>query len=170
MLSKPKFFLYTIFMLLTAAGLAACGDNPVDDGDDEHSEADGLRLVLNGVEVYRVLDGQMSCQQEPCGITVVEGAETGVVTVSFLDIDGDIIHDEDLDEDYSLGFEVGDAAVAEAEQRAQEGKWTFRVLGKQAGETRMVVKLVHLGDIAHADFQTPPLDSPNVLMIRVAQN
>lgn len=170
MLSRPKFFLYTIFTLLTAAGLAACGSNPVDDDDDEHSEADGLRIVQNGVEIYRVLDGQVSCEQESCGINVAEGAETSLITVSFLDVDGDLIHDEDLDEDYSLGFEVADPAVAEAEQRVQDGKWTFRILGKEAGETRMVVKLVHLGDLLHADFQTPPLDSPDVLAVRVAQN
>ena len=169
MISRTYFYLFTIFMVLTAAGLAACDSNPVEEDDEEHSEAYGLRLVQNGVEVYQVLDGQVTCPQAPCGITVAEGAETGV-TVSFLDVDGDLIHDDDLEEDYSLGFEMADPTIAEAEQRAQDGKWSFHVLGERAGETRMVVKLVHLGDISHADFQTPPLDSPNALTVRVEQN
>lgn len=166
---RANTFTYTFFILLFAIGVAACGDNPVDDDDDEHSEVHGLRLVLNGVEVYRLLEGQVSCQQEPCGIDVGAGSETALIMVEFLDDHGDEIHDEDLDEGFSLGFEIADPAIAEVEQHDEDGKWNFHIVGLQAGETRMVVKLVHGGD-EHSDFETLPLAHSDALTIRVAQN
>lgn len=165
--SKP--FCYSVLILLFAIGAAACGDNPVDDDNDEHSEVDGLRLILNGVEVYRTLEAEVSCQQEPCGIDVAEGSETALIRVEFLDHDGDEIHDEDLDEGFSLGFEIADPAIADVEQHDEDGKWNFHIVGLQAGETKMIVKLVHGAD-QHDDFKTLPLTDPNALTVRVAQN
>lgn len=166
-------FLYASLLLFLSTGILACGDNPVDSGEDddddqeEHSEAHGLRLILDGVEVYRVLEGQVSCQQEPCRIDVMEGDETALITVEFLDDDGQEIHEEDLEEDYSLGVEIADPDVADFEQGEDEGLWTLRIVGRLAGETRMKVELLHAG---HADFTTPPLNDANAIVIRVTQN
>lgn len=164
---RPTSSVYSFFILLLALGVAACGDNPVDHDDDEHSDVHGLRLVLNGVEVYRLLEGQVSCQQEPCGVDVPEGDETALIRVEFLDDDGNEIHDEDLDEGFSLDYEFENPTIAEVEQHDEDGKWNFHIVGKQAGETKMIVKLMHGG---HADFETLPFRQANALMIRVVQN
>ncbi len=169
MISRKTTLLYTFVFLLLGAGVIGC-DNPVDNGDDDdHAEADGLRLLLDGAVVYRVLEDQVSCPEEPCEIVVTEGEETAVLTVEFLAADGDEIHDEDLDDDVSLGFEMADPAVAEFEQ---DGRWSFRVVGKQAGETKAQLHLMH---VDHPDYSTPPtqengVPNPNALTIRVAQN
>lgn len=161
--------LYTLLFLLLGVGVIAC-DNPVDHDEDEHAEADGLRVLLDGAVVYRVLDGDVSCPNEPCVIVVAEGEETALFTVEFLTADGDEIHDEDLDEDFSLGFEMADPAIAEFEQ---DGTWSLRVVGKQVGETKAQLHLLHVG---HPDFSTPPpalqngQPNPNALTIRVAQD
>lgn len=159
-------------LLLLAASVAACGDNPVDGDEEEHSDVDGLRLILDGVEVYRVLDGQVSCQQEPCGIDVTEGDETALITIEFLDDGGDEVHADDLEGEFSLGYEIADSDIAEVEQHAEDGPWAFHVVGLQAGETKMQLELRH-GDVSdeHGDFRTPPLDAANedrAISIRVA--
>lgn len=154
---------FLVLAVLFAVGLTACGDNPVDDDDhDEHAEAHGLEVQLGDAVVYRVLEHVVSCDVEPCGITVAAGSETAVMTVEFLDEDGDHIHDEDLDEDFSLDFEIADGSVATVEQ---EGDWSFRIGGESVGETEFVLKLIHLEQ--HEDFTSPPLGEPGAITIRV---
>ena len=155
-----------LFVLFLPFALAACSDNPVDDDHDDHAEAEGMALVINGVEVYRVLQGQVSCAQEPCGVTVSPGDETPLITVEFLDADGDEIHAEDLDDGSGLGYEIADETIAAVEQHAEDGAWRFHIQGLQAGTTRMQVMLMH-GD--HADFTTPPLSNPDAVTIRVQE-
>ena len=146
-----------------AAALAACG-NPVKvDLHDEHAEVDGLRLVYDGVELYRFLDGVVRCAQEPCGMDVNVGEEKGPISVEFLDHDGDEIHEEDLDDEFELGFEVADLDIVSFEQ--DESKWSFRVQGLRPGEARIRLHLQHAGE--HPDFSTPPLDSLTALTVRV---
>ena len=162
-----KSVLYSIFALLMAFGLTACDDNPVDDDhDDEHAEVEGLALVINGVEVYRVLAGVVTCDDEPCGITVEAGAETPLIRVEFLDGEGDEIHAEDLDDDFTLGHEIDDTSIAEFEQHAEDGRWNFHIHGEQSGVTEMQLQLLHVG---HADFTTPPLGNANAIAIAVIQ-
>lgn len=163
-----KAVLYSLFVLLMAVGLTACDDNPVDDDhdDDEHASVEGLSVEINGVEVYRVLEGEVSCAQIPCGITVAAGEETPLITVEFLAEDGDEIHAEDFDDDFTLGHEIDDTSVAEFEQHAEDGTWNFHIRGLQAGVTEMQLQLLHVG---HADFTTPPLGNANAITITVAQ-
>lgn len=164
---RRKPFIYSLLVLLLAVGLTACDDNPVDDdGDDEHASVEGLAVRLNGIVVYQVLEGAVTCASAPCGITVTEGEETALIRVEFLDRDGDEIHAEDLDEDFSLGYEIEDESIAQFEQHEDDGKWNFHILGAQEGETNMQLQLLHVG---HADFTTPPLGSANAITITVTQ-
>lgn len=144
--------------------MAGCDGNPVDDDDHDHAEVEGLALILNGVEIYRVLEGVVSCTPATCGVTVAEGQETALITVEFLDHDGDEIHADDLDDDFSLGHVIADASIAEFEQHAGDGKWSFHVHGEAAGQTRMQLQLLHVG---HADFTTPPTSDANAILVVV---
>jgi len=164
-----KSILTSIFVLVLAVGFAACDDNPVaddNDNDDEHAEVEGLLMEVNGAEVFRVLEGEVSCAQSPCGVSVAAGDETPLISVEFLDHDGDHIHGEDLGDDFSLGFEIEDESIAEFEQHAEDGKWNFHIHGEQSGETKMQLQLLHVG---HADFTTPPLSNENAITITVTQ-
>ena len=165
MSTRLLYFLPALCLLAATLTLSAC-DNPVDDDHDDHAEVHGLLLELNGVEVYRVLEGQVTCAQTPCGITVVEGEETALISVEFLAEDGDHIHGEDLDEAFGLGYEIADPSVAEFEQHDEDGKWRFHIHGEQAGETRMQLQLLHNN---HADFTTPPLESADAIVVRVTE-
>lgn len=136
------------FVFALAAGLVAC-DNPAeDDHADEHADAEGLVLLLGGDEVVRVEEAEVDGS-----LTVEAGKTTSDITVEFLDHDGDEVHAEDLDEEFSLGVEVqGDDIVTVA--TATAGTWTFTLKGDEAGDTAIRVQLLHEG---HADFTTPDI-------------
>ena len=156
-----------IITLPLAAALAACG-NPVKvDLHDEHAEVDGLRVVFEGVELYRVLEGDVGCAQEPCGIDVNAGEENGPMAVEFLDHDGHEIHGEDLDDEFVLGIDVADSNIVSFTRGSDESKWSFRVKGLQPGETHVRLHLYHGGEQEHPDISTPPLDSLTALTVRV---
>ncbi len=155
-------------LLLISAGLtlSAC-DNAVEENENEHAEAYGVRLVLNGVTVYQVFQGQVSCASEPCGVTIAEGEETALITAIFLDEDEDVISQSILDRDeYSMGYEFESEGIAEFEQHEEDGKWSFHLHGESAGSTRFQIKMKH-GD--HADFTTPPLADANAILITVTE-
>lgn len=153
-----------VITLSLAAVLGACG-NPVRvENHDEHAEVDGLRLVYDGVELYRVLEREVSCAEEPCGIDVNAGEEKGPIAIEFLDHDGNEVHEEDLDEEFEPVIEVADPSVASFRSDATS-KWSFHVEGLRSGETRLRLHLQHAGE--HPDFSTPPFDSLTALTVRV---
>ncbi len=159
----------TLFVLLAATLMffAACDNAVDDDGHSDHAEAHGLRLTLNGVNVYQVLEGEVSCSSAPCGITISEGEETALISATFLDHDGDALSEAQLNEDqFSLGHEFETAGVAEFEQHDEDGKWRFHIHGEAAGTTAFQLKLMH-GD--HADFTTPPVSNENAIQITVTE-
>jgi hypothetical protein len=134
--------LFSAIVLIMA--LAAC-DNPVED-DDDHADAEALALFLNGEEIVTVAEGVVTG-----AIALPVGSQTNLITIEFRDHDGDEIHDEDLDDGFSLGWVVGDASIATF---AQEGRWGFRITGVTVGTTQLTLHLLHSG---HPDFTTPPI-------------
>ncbi len=136
----------SVFVIL--GGLTACSNPAEDDEDhDEHAEEiEGVALVLGDDEVVEVLDAGVTGS-----LSVEEGETTGEITVEFLDHDGEEVHAEDLDDEFSLGVEVqGDEIVTVAYPE----RWTFTLHGDEAGDTAIRVQLLHDG---HADFTTPDI-------------
>jgi hypothetical protein len=127
---------------LMATVLAACDSNPA--GEHEHGHADiaGLVLEMDGQEVVEVANAQVT------GTIVVQaGEESPDITVEWRDSDGDHFHDEDLDEDLTLGHVVANESVATFEHHAG-------IHGEGAGNTTVELQLFN---VDHVDFRTPPI-------------
>ncbi len=157
-----KFSAFIVSILFTAILASGCG-NPAsnDDDHDEHSDPHGVQFTMNDEVILTYMDGNSDGRFE-----VVEEQETSIITVVFLDEEGDEIHGEDLDDEYSLGWEVGNDELVEIEQQADDGRWDFRLVGKSSGTTRVQFKLMHG---AHADFQTPGPGESSALEVHVEE-
>lgn len=140
-----------------AVALGACSDDPV--GLEEHEEAEGVELVLNGEVVAAYEDEAWTGALE-----VAEGEETAVMTVRFIDHDGEAIVPEDGS---YLEVEIGDETVAEFVQDTP-GEFSGRLLGVAAGNTHAVVRLMH-GAVGtgHPDFATVTADDGEPLLVQV---
>lgn len=162
-------FRFSLLRVLPVAALilfSACSDNPADHDDhdhEEHADAEGLRVMQGSAMLYQVLEGAVTCDSAPCGITVSAGQSITGLEVAFVDHDGDEIHGEDLDDEFSLGFSVANASVATI---AQNGRWGIDVSGVSTGTTAIQLMLNHDG---HADLTTPPTSSSSALTITVTQ-
>ena len=130
-----------------AITLAACGDddNPVNtDADgDTHADAFGVQIISSGQELARYASGRVSGE-----IEVGHEKETALLTVRFIGEDGDIVT-PDADDGFSLSWEIADETIAEVEQHAEDGAWSFHIVGVANGQTSIVIKLNHNG---HTDF------------------
>ena len=129
-----------------ALTFAACGDddNPVDAHDDEtHADAFGVKIFSSGQEMATYENGEVSGE-----IEVGHGKETPLLTVRFVDEDGDTFTPH-ADDDFSLAWEIADDSIAEVEHHAEDGAWSFHIVGVEEGQTSIVIKLNHEG---HADF------------------
>ena len=158
--SSLAFFLAAFFVL------AGCDDNPADHDDhdhDDHAEAEGIQILDGDAVLYQVLEGEVTCDASPCGITVAAGQTLTALEVAFIDHDGDEIHSEDLDDEFSLGFSAVNSAVAVVEQN---GRFGINVRGVAAGTTAMQVQLNNDG---HADLTSPPTTNAGALQITVTQ-
>jgi len=142
--------LFSFFLLASLLVVSACDvTSTEEDHDDDHADPWGLVLIKDGVEIAK---------QEPGGqITYIDddffelkvGEESSLITVRFLDEHGDRMDPDQLDNDSSLGWEVGNEEVLQIEQHDEDGKWSFHFVGAGAGETHIVFHLLH-GD--HSDF------------------
>lgn len=151
-------------LTFAAAILLAGCSNPASNDDDheEHSEPHAIQFVMNGETIVTYQNDNTTGHFD-----VETENETSLITAEFLDEDGDEIHGVDLDEDYSLAWEVADSQIAEVEQHDEDGRWSFHILGKTAGETAIKFMLMHG---THSDFDTPDLDSNNALQIHVEEH
>lgn len=148
------------FALLVAVLFAACGDNPVDQGEEEEehehalSDINRLELVLNGAEVVVIEDNQFP-GGVPDTLHVPAGGETALITLEAMTEDGDEIHLDELGDEYSLAFSFSEPEVAEVEQHEGE-RWSFHLHGhgEVGEETDLVLDFLH---IDHADFTTPAI-------------
>lgn len=142
-----KFNHIALALIVLLALITGCDkDNPVDP-KDIHNEAEGLTLKLNGSTLVVVKEGKV--QQGAISVTANE--QTGAIQVFFLDPDGDEF--TPTEEGSYLGLTIANTEVAEVE--GVSGKpWEFIVTGKKAGETSLIIKLMH-GD--HPDFTAPAI-------------
>ena len=144
--------LYKLAVLTFAGALLLAGcDNPASNDDhEEHSDPHSIEFVMNGETIVTYENGTISGH-----FHIEEQHETSLITAKFYTEDGDEIHGEDLGDEYSLGWEIGSTNLADIEQHEEDGRWSFHIVGKSAGETTVVFKLMH-GD--HSDFTTDPID------------
>jgi len=158
----PKTILTLIFSL--AIFTAAC-DNPAGSDEDhggEHTEPHAMELIMNGETVVEYVDGEVSGK-----FNVSEGQESARITVEFINEEGKPIHDEDLGDEYSLGWNIEDDQVVGIEQHDADGKWSFHLVGKSAGTSGVQFQLLHSG---HSDFETPAATADGAIVVNVASS
>lgn len=137
----------TLLSIIIIAGLAAACSNST--SSDDHDHADGFRLKMNGQTIVEQLPGSTTVTGE---FELTPGQETDLITIYFLSEDGDEFQYEE--DEYSLGYEFEDAGIAEFEQHAEDGKWSFHLHAESEGITDLELKLMHNG---HSDFTTQPI-------------
>lgn len=135
-------FVLTLFSILL---LNACGNPVSDDDEEEHADPVAAELEMNGEVIATYENGDIEGE-----IEVPEGEETSLITIYFLDDDGDRI-DLDHESELSLDWEVDDDEIAEVEQHEEDGQWSFHIHGESAGSTDVIFSIYHDG---HSDFDT----------------
>lgn len=158
-----KYYTGILALIFSVALLFAGCKNPAGNGDENHGHSIpySIEFVQNGETVVSYSDGNTEGHFD-----VEEGQETVLITVEFLDEEDHEIHAEDLDDEYSPEWEVGDTSIAGIEQHENEGRWSFHIVGKAAGETSVQFKLMHIN---HEVFQTPSVDRSNAIPVHVQE-
>lgn len=133
----------TVLTLIIFAGIFTACSNSTSADEDEHGDAEGFRLIMNGQTVVEQLpDEDLAGEFE-----LVTGQETDLITIVFIDHDGEeFTPDED---ELSLGYEFEDSGIAEFEQHDEDGKWSFHIHAEAEGITDLRLMLMHSG---HSDF------------------
>jgi hypothetical protein len=134
-----------LYLLLVTGLFAACSNSTGSDDEEEHSEPAGFVLKMNGADVVTQLPGGTVTGE----FELEPGDETALITIFFYDEDGDEFQPDEPE--YSLGAEFEDAGIAEFEQHAEDGKWSFHIHAEAEGITDMTLMLMHNG---HSDFNT----------------
>lgn len=141
-----------VLSLLLGGFLTACDSNPVEDDHEDHAEEiEGLRLVADG----QTLASWTEDEGLSGSVTVSEGAETSVITVEFLDHEGDEVHAEDLSDEFGLDYAIDDEGVVEVVRPADAGRWGFTLRGIRAGKTTIDVILTHVDHPELTGFDIP---------------
>lgn len=136
---------YVFTLLVLVSVTAACSNST--SGEEEHSDPAGFVLVMNGQDVVTQNPGSTTVSGE---FELEPGQETELITMWFLDADGERFQPEE--DELSLGYEFEDAGVAEFEQHAEDGKWSFHLHAADTeGITDLRLMLMHNG---HSDFTT----------------
>ncbi|MEX2477824.1 MAG: hypothetical protein WD357_05275 [Gracilimonas sp.] len=132
-------------LLLLVSVTAACSNSTSNDDHDEHSEPEGFVLKMNGQNIVtQTPGGTISGEFE-----LAPGQETDLITLFFLDADGDEF--QPTEDEYSLGYEFEETGIAEFEQHAEDGKWSFHLHAEAEGITDLRLMLMHND---HSDFTT----------------
>jgi len=143
-LSLPSLF----FVLVGILFISAC--NPTGDENDAHSEPFGLVLLQSGVELAKQQNGTIS-YTSGSSLAVPLGDETPLITLRFLDEDGDQFVPEEAES--SLMWAIDNESVLEVHTHDGDGKWAFHLEGAGAGSTTIRFLLMHDG---HSDFESLP--------------
>lgn len=141
----------SLIVLVPTLLLTACKNPASSDDHDEHQHAEGAVLKMNGGEIVRIEDGAVQSGQ----IEVAEGEETSLITIYFLDEDGNEFQPDEPD--YTLRWDQIDESIAEVEQHDEDGKWGFHIHGVAQGNTTLRLRLWHEGE-GHSDFDTPQIE------------
>lgn len=123
--------------------ISACS-NSVSDDHSAHSEPEGFRLKMSGGTLVE----QLPDEGVTGSITIPEGQETALISVWFIDHDGDEFQ-PDVEEGYSLGYQFSNEGVVAFEQHEGDGAWSFHLHGEAVGTTNFSVSILHGG---HNDF------------------
>ena len=136
---------------LFAAVLASC-DNPVT--DTAHDEPSAVVIIQGATEIARADANGFTDD-----IIVAPGRESEILTVIFLDDDGDEL---DPEGDHVLGVTSGDPDVA-TWIPATPGAFSGRVRGAEAGQTMFTFHWIHgtvLSGHSEGDFDVRVTVSP----------
>lgn len=133
-----------VFAILVTGLFAACSNSTSSD-HDHHAEAEGFILTMSGQVVVQQLPGQTLTGE----FELEPGEETPLITIAFLDDDGDQFVPEG--DEYSLKATFDDEGIVEFEQHAGDGKWSFHLHAEAVGHTDMTLQLFHND---HSDFNT----------------
>lgn len=139
---------------LVAGTLAGC-DNPL--SHEDHAEPEGIVIRAGTTEMVRV-EGIGPTGEVTGAVSLVAGVETPVLTVSFIDHDGD---DITLDTgEYWLSVESTNPATA-TWQGTAAGSFTGRVAGHEGGATTLSFQLHHGAvDGGHPEDNGGPYEVP----------
>ncbi|MGN8225897.1 hypothetical protein [Gracilimonas sp. BCB1] len=135
----------TVLTLFIFAGILTACSNSTSSDDHDHSEPEGLRLKMNGQTIVEQLPDQDITGE----FELTPGQETDLITIFFLDHDGDEFQPEE--DEYSLGHEFEDQGIAEFEQHSEDGKWSFHLHAESEGITDLTLMLMHND---HSDFSS----------------
>jgi hypothetical protein len=119
--------------IIALAGVLGACDNPVE--HEDHAQPDGVVIRAGAAEIIRVDDDGVQG-----ALTVVAGAETPDLTVTFVDHDGDDITLEA--DEYWLSVSSASSATA-TWQGTAAGSFNGRVAGHVAGATTLELVLYH---------------------------
>lgn len=132
----------TVFTFILLATISIACTNSTS-SDDDHGDAEGFRLKLNGQTVVE----QLPDQNIDGEFDLTEGEETDLITIFFLDHDG--VEFQPEEDSFTLGHEFDDEGIVEFEQHAEDGKWSFHLHAEAEGVTNLRLMLMHSG---HSDF------------------
>lgn len=115
----------------------------------DHIDAFGM-VIFEGDTQVAIQQGGTVSYTNGSHISLEEGQVTSVMTVRFLDADGDFIVIEDAD--YFLRIQNSNPVAVNAP--LVEGQaWQFRLAGLNEGESQLRFELMHVN---HADFRSQP--------------
>lgn len=137
--------LFAIFVIVGCS-------NPANSDDEDHLHAEGAILQMNGEEILRIEGGEFVSNNT--SLEVDSGDETPLITIFFLDHDGETFHPGD--DHFALNWDKIDTSIAEIEQHEEDGKWSFHLVGQGQGETEVRFRMWH-EDEDHSDFDTPAI-------------
>lgn len=135
----------TISIITLSALIFVSCDNSTSSEEEEHSDPAGVRLIMNGQTVVEQLPGGTLTGE----FELTPGEETPLITIYFLDDDGDQFQPDEPEFSLNAVFETD--GIAEFEQHEEDGKWSFHIHAEAEGITDMTLQLMHNG---HSDFNT----------------
>jgi len=141
--SNSNRFIYALLSIFII--VSACSSSSSSDDHDDHEEAEGFRLKLSGQTIVE----QLPDQDVTGSITVQAGQETALISIFFIDHDGEEFQPDGVSN--TLGYSFTTAEIAEFEQHEEDGKWSFHIHGEAAGTTTLTLRLMHDD---HSDFDT----------------
>jgi hypothetical protein len=144
-------YMFSVFIVLAFALFLLTGcseDNPVEP-EEVHFEAIGLYVISSGDTIVEYVGGEVTGK-----IEVLVGTQTALLSIRFLDEDGDI--GVPVGSEYDLSWNIADESVATVVSHEEELKdYQFHIEGKQIGSTSITVILNHND---HKDFESKAID------------